>query len=313
MDIKVNLNRIKEMCGTVSYKKGSYFYRANKVTFNKYNFDLCEATVSGTEDFQVTIKKDAAGNLEAKCSCPSLANFQKDCQHVAAVLLSIHEHQRKGTIPDNIEDNTNVEELTKGFLSIFHDKPARTSAHQLHFEKREVLDVRFTCRPVQIENGHFLFGIELEVSHTKLKNIRTFLHDVKHGRKSALSSIFTYDPNLHCISKEADVIMQELIGVIQDERAFLEAFSSSFSPKDQTLLIPPSSWVRLASILTKTSLVSLEQGGHTFESLKIVDGPPPIQFAFEVMGADYQLAINGFDRMIVLNLYRSVLFEGKDL
>ena len=32
LNIKVNQKIIKEMCGTVSFKRGESFYRANKVT-----------------------------------------------------------------------------------------------------------------------------------------------------------------------------------------------------------------------------------------------------------------------------------------
>ena len=46
---------IKDMCGAVSFKRGDAFYRANKVTFKTYSPDGCEATVTGTEDFHVTI------------------------------------------------------------------------------------------------------------------------------------------------------------------------------------------------------------------------------------------------------------------
>lgn len=312
MDISISHHKIKEMCGTVSFKKGDYFYRANKVTFSQYSHDFCEASVSGTEDFQVTIEKDAAGKTDLKCSCPSLVNFQKHCQHIAAVLLSIQDYQRKGTVPDSLPvQSSNYDELTKGFLTVFNNRPARRSGHQLHFEKREVLDVMFTCRPVKMENGQFLFGMEIKVGNTKLKNIQTFLQDVRHGERSALSSVFTYDPSRHCFLKEDDLVIQELIGVIHYEKAFLEALSSSFSGDNESLLIPPSSWTRLAPLLTTTSLVRLKQDDQSFESLRMIDGPPPIQFTFEVKGTDYRLAIDGFDRMIVLNPYRSVLFDGK--
>ena len=92
------------MCGTVSFKRGDAFYRANKVTFEKYSPDGCEATVTGTEDFHVTIQKDENGGLHTKCSCPTLDSFQKDCQHIAAVLLSIYEHQRQGTSPIGLSE-----------------------------------------------------------------------------------------------------------------------------------------------------------------------------------------------------------------
>ena len=77
MDIKVNDKIIKEMCGTVSFKRGDSFYRANKVTFNQYSSDFCEATVNGTEDFHVTIEKDVTGDIGTNCSCPTLPNFQQ--------------------------------------------------------------------------------------------------------------------------------------------------------------------------------------------------------------------------------------------
>ena len=90
---------IKEMCGSVSFKRGEALYRANKVTVEQDLPDHCEATVTGLEDFQVTIEKDERGGFRTACSCPTLASYQKDCQHIAAVLLSIYEHQSKGTSP----------------------------------------------------------------------------------------------------------------------------------------------------------------------------------------------------------------------
>ena len=95
-EYKLNQKLIKEMCGTVSFKRGEAFYRANKVTVENYGPEGCEATVAGMEDFHVTIKKDEKGGLLTKCSCPALASFQMDCQHIAAVLLSIYELQRQG-------------------------------------------------------------------------------------------------------------------------------------------------------------------------------------------------------------------------
>ncbi|RSK46950.1 DEAD/DEAH box helicase [Bacillus canaveralius] len=315
MDIKVNHKMIKEMCGTVSFKRGDAFYRANKVTFSQYSPDFCEAIVNGTEDFQVTIEKDPTGDIQTKCSCPTLANFQKYCQHIAAVLLAIYEHQRQGTFPISVQgQQSNYGELTEGFMTIFNDRPTRTSGQQLHFEKREVLDVMFTCKPVSIGNGQYLFGMEAEVGHTKLQNIRDFLQDVKQGQHSALSPKFTYDPSLHCFLNESDAVIHQLIWVVQDEKAFIEALPnlSDYTASNQTLLIPPSSWAGLVPLLTKIPLVTLEHDGHSFESLRIVDGPPPIQFTFdEAEGDDYRLVIKGFDRMVVLNSYSSVLCDGQ--
>jgi uncharacterized Zn finger protein len=99
LNITLNQKRIKEMCGTVSFKRGDYFYQTNKVTFQQYLPDRCQAMVTGEEDFHVTIETGANHEILTECSCPKLASFTKDCQHIAAVLLAIHEHQQTGTIP----------------------------------------------------------------------------------------------------------------------------------------------------------------------------------------------------------------------
>ncbi len=36
------------------------------------------------------------------------------------------------------------------------------------------------------------------------ENIRDFLEQVKEGKPSLLSHLFTYDPSLHCFQKETD-------------------------------------------------------------------------------------------------------------
>ncbi|MDQ7862999.1 hypothetical protein RCO48_24110 [Peribacillus frigoritolerans] len=73
MDIKLNRKIIKDMCGAVSFKRGEAFHRANKVTFESYRHDGCEASVRGKEDFHVTIDVDAVGGFRTKCSCPALS------------------------------------------------------------------------------------------------------------------------------------------------------------------------------------------------------------------------------------------------
>jgi predicted nucleic acid-binding Zn finger protein len=125
LNMKLNPKIIKEMCGLVSFKRGEAFYRANKVIFENYSSDSCVAKVIGTEDFHVMVENDADGILHTKCSCPKLASFKKDCQHIAAVLLSIYEHQRLGTIPI-ITTHSNYStdnKLSDGLLTIFNEQP----------------------------------------------------------------------------------------------------------------------------------------------------------------------------------------------
>ncbi|WP_227937607.1 DEAD/DEAH box helicase [Alkalihalobacillus deserti] len=315
MEIKINHKMIKEICGTVSFKRGDSFYRSNKVTFNQYSPDSCEATVSGNVDFYVTIVKGETEDIQMKCSCPTLANFQKSCQHIAAVLLAIYGLQRQGTSLSTVQvEPSNYGELTEDFMSLFKDRPTRTSGHQLYFEKRKVLTVRFTSKPVLIGKDQYLLGMEVEIGNTKVQNIRDFLRNVKQGKPSEVSPAFTYDPNIHCFAIETDAVIHQLIRVIHDEKAFLEAmpYASDDTATNQILLIPSSSWEDLVPLLTKASFVSLMHDGHFFERFQLVEGTPPIQFTFEeTESADYQLTIKGFERMVVLNFYSAVLCDGK--
>ncbi|HZG70989.1 MAG TPA: SNF2 helicase associated domain-containing protein, partial [Chondromyces sp.] len=316
MNIKVNQKMVKERCGIVSFKKGEAFYRASKVEFEKYSGDRCEAIVTGAEDFSVMVEKDLFGDFHTTCSCPTLASFQKDCQHVAAVLLAICEHQRQGTTPaGSNEHQTDLftnKKLTEGLLTLFGNQPTRPSGHQLHFEKRQVLDAEFTCRLAAIGEGQQMFGIEVKVGSTYVQNIREFLEQVKGGRSCPLSSTFTYDSNLHCFQKETDAVIQQLIQVIHDEKMYRgeQLEHSRDNTRNQMLLIPASSWERLMPLLMEVPML-LTYEGSTFEGFCLSEGLLPLQFdVAETEGEDYQLKIRGLENLIVLDSYSSVLFDG---
>ena len=76
--------------------------------------------------------------------------------------------------------------------------------------------------------------------------------------------------------------------------------------------IPPSSFERLVPILESAPLVKLAYDGNTFDGFQLSGEPLPLQFDFtESEGKGYQLNIKGLHGMIVMNAYKSVLFEGK--
>lgn len=318
MNIKLNEKIIKEICGTVSFKKGDSFYRSNNVTFENYCPDGCKATVTGKEDFHVFIEKDESGGLRTKCSCPALASYKMDCQHIAAVLLSIYEHQRHGTIPigpgGENSDSSTSQALTEELLTLFNDQPKRSAGQQLHFEKRQVLDAEFICKPVNIGKGRYLFGIEVKIGQTNVRNIRGFLEHVKKGLSSLLSNSFIYDPSLHCFQNETDAVIQQLIQVIHDEKAYIDEISEKSGDVwgKHILIIPPSSWDRLFPILEKAALVKVMYDANNYEGLRLSNEPLPLQFQFDAgEGKGYLLKIRGLNRMVIMNSYRSVLFEGK--
>ncbi|THE14977.1 helicase SNF [Bacillus timonensis] len=313
MDIKINRKMIKEKCGTVSFKRGDAFYRTNKVTFTESGPDQCKAIVKGTEDFHVNIEKNINGKLEATCTCPTLANFDKDCQHIAAVLIAIHEQQSQEPIEFSTTTRSKNENLTSDFMTLFLNRPTRSSGHQLHFEKREVLDARFIFQPVKVADDQILFDVEIEIDQIKIHDIRTFLKGVKQGEQSEISSHFIYDPNLHCFLDEADNLLHQLVKVTEDEKIFLDMITghSNYKGSPKTLLIPPSSWKGLIPLFSKCPFVFLQYNGQFYEGLQIVQEPPPLHFSFEEGEEnDYLLRIQGFNRMSILKSYHTVLSDG---
>lgn len=312
MDVKIKHKLIKEMCGTVSFKRGDAFYRTNKVLLTDYGSNKCKAIVKGAEDFHVTIEKNGQGKLETTCSCPSLANFDKECQHIAAVLIAIHEQQNQEPLAfDEIQTSTN-EKLTNDFMTLFTNRPLRSSGHQLHFEKREVLNVRFTCKPVKVSNEQVLIGLEIGIEQMGVHDIRRFLEDIKQGKPSFISEQFSYDPNLHCFLYEVDTLLHQLIKVTEDEKVYFEVNSLDDLETREVLLIPPSSWKVLVPLLSKCPSVYIENNGNTYEGPQIEEEPPPLHFSFEEgQESGYQLTIQGFNRMSILKSYHIVLSDGR--
>ncbi|MFC4022213.1 SNF2 helicase associated domain-containing protein [Oceanobacillus longus] len=315
MNTKLNQKIIMDRCGAVSFKRGEAFYRNNKVTFESYSPEQVVATVSAAEEFHVTIIKDGRrSDLRAACSCPTLASFNKDCQHIAAVLLAINDHQRHGTAPLVTAKVEPTDKLTQGLFTLFEDKPARSSGHQLHFENRTVLDVEFLCKPVHIGQEDYMFGMELTVGATKIMNIREFLKKVQQGSQTALTITTTYDPSLHCFQTEADAVMQQLIQVVWDEQAYMDSLPEdhNFKSRSEMLLVPPSSWLRIEPKLTKAPSVKLLHGGNTYNGLQVVDTALPLRFLFsESEKNGYQLEIQGLQSMLLLYAYRTALMDGK--
>ncbi|AZU60644.1 DEAD/DEAH box helicase [Neobacillus mesonae] len=301
MNINLTHKRIKEMCGTVSFKRGDYFYHAKKVKFEEYSSGRCQAMVIGEEKFHVTIEAGAGGEIFAECTCPKLASFEKDCQHIAAVLIAIYEQQQKGMTPEIANQS-----LTQGLMTIFDEKPVRSSGHQLHFEKRAVLDVVFSCKPVPAGDGRNIIGIKMNVADAEVDPIRPFLEHVKNGTRDALTNSFTYDPSQHCFQNDTDAVIQQLIQVMQDEKLYGQA------GQGQMLQIPSTSWERILPLLLRAPNVKLKYDGKTYEGFRVTDDALPLQFEFTGFeGKGYQLRVSGFDRLLILESYNSVLYDGK--
>ncbi|GKU82174.1 DEAD/DEAH box helicase [Niallia sp. NCCP-28] len=295
MNIKLTQKIIKELCGDISFKRGDSFYRNNKVLVEEYDEHHCLAIVKGAEDFYVTITKDKNGAMETECSCPKLASFDRDCQHIAAVLLEIMDYQRAGISPSKKRDK---EGLSEGFMQLFTDSSNRKSGHLRHFENRQVMKTEFICRFMQTQKKESSFFIKIIINKITIQDIQAFLQHIKRGKAYSISPFFTFDQGQHCFSTKADKIMHEL--------SLLKAGNQK-----EWLLIPPASWNKIVALLADAPNVILQYGKDTYNGLKVSSKLPPLQFDFMQTNNRHQLSIKGLENITILPNYQSVLVNGQ--
>jgi uncharacterized Zn finger protein len=75
---------IKDMVGATIYSRGVAYFKSGAVEDIAYtNATTLEATVSGSDDYEVVIMLDGNGEIQTDCDCP----YYDICKHIAAVLL----------------------------------------------------------------------------------------------------------------------------------------------------------------------------------------------------------------------------------
>ncbi|AWE08213.1 helicase SNF [Lysinibacillus sp. 2017] len=313
MDIHLSHKKIKDLCGAISFKKGQTFYQTGKVKFQKDTETHCEATVKSTEDFHVRVENDAFGMFNTSCSCPTLGDFSKSCQHIAAVLIAIYEQNKhKSTLKEKQNIDLSTHDIQNSFLSIFEDTKIRTSRHQRHFEERQVLQVEFMITPIEFTKEETLFGLQLKVNGVAIEAIRDFLMSVKQGESYKLQRNISYNPQQHCFSIEHDALLQELVKVARDEAFYLEtALENDFQLPDEALFIPPSAWAGIAPLFMKIENISLFYNNDLYSVIKFFQDPPPLRFYVEESEQEYVMHVKGFEQSILFQGYQAVLLDGK--
>ncbi|WP_053363113.1 DEAD/DEAH box helicase [Bacillus sp. FJAT-27251] len=324
MDIKINEHIIRELCGSVSFKRGERFYRSNKVEFKSYSNGFAEAFISGSEDFFVTVSTLDEGRFSVSCSCPKLSSYPKECQHSAAVLLSVLDHQRLGSVPE-LRSETGMEtavhgdsdsaaaegNLAEGLLSLFGQKPSRAPrVERQYFENRQVIKPTFVFKAVSV-GGHHMIGTKIMLGGIAVKDIRQTLASIKNGEISVLSLSSSFDPALHCFDRISGAVIQQLIQVLADETRFLSEQHTYFKPQQDTLIIPPSSWRIIINLLPHTPSVKLDYRDCLTDGLKIVKDRLPLEFMF-LRNEDNSglLRVKGMGDLLLLDAYEQVLAEG---
>ena len=83
----------KRLFSSTIWRRGENYYRGWRVSNLDYDqdSDMCEADVSGEDDYHVTIWLDNGEVLDMECDCP-YASGGSNCKHMAAVLMEMEEN-----------------------------------------------------------------------------------------------------------------------------------------------------------------------------------------------------------------------------
>ncbi|MDG5472293.1 DEAD/DEAH box helicase [Jeotgalibacillus sp. ET6] len=316
MNIRLNKKIIKENCGTVSFSRGEAFYRSNKVHIKRYSDTACEAVVSAKEEFYVTINQNGSG-YEASCSCPTLASYDKDCQHTAAVLLWMLEEEKKGSqaLPESITtEPSDRHELTEGLMTLFTGEASRGSGQQPHFETRKKIEVHFILSPIAVKKGENLIAVEAKIEDAPVKEIRAFLQHVKERTPFSVSSTVIYDTSEHYFDPVSDAVISQLVDALKDDTLNNDSLYQNMANTAGTHLmaIPPSAWKAIKPSLLKSPDVTLVYRNKTVQGLQVSDDRLPLQFVLTKSEDErYQLAINGMHELVLMQPYFAVIADGE--
>jgi len=341
MTFRLTHKEIKQLCGQTAFKKGEAYHQAGHVTFTHGDADDCRhtytamVTVNRNDAYQVHVDiADDNGNVKAVCTCPTLLSYKNYCQHIAAVLLSVHDMFQVGVSASDFiappevrtggelsEGSAGDRQLTDGILSLFNDSPQFLpfSQGRFGFDTRVAIDLKIACGPVLNDAQKYRFGIAISVGLKRLhgvQKIREFLNCIQQREPYVVSKNFTYDGNHHYFQSKDDAVIQSLIQIYQNEQIYSETSSNrqahrSNRDSQRLLVVPPSAWETLQPLLAQAPLVKFEHRDTAFSGISLLNDPISLHFELtEGTHEDYQLHIRGLDEMTVMESYGMVVTEG---
>ncbi|WP_419875351.1 SNF2 helicase associated domain-containing protein [Candidatus Pristimantibacillus sp. PTI5] len=210
--------------------------------------------------------------------------------------------------------------LAASMLGLFGSRPIRSSGSRLLIDTRTALEVEISCKLHPFGYRKFMFGIELKIGPKRLyivQRIREFLEKAEQRKPFVFSKHFTYDPSIHCFQPEDDAVIRQLYQIYHHEllvRQSANRFYQAETPAsgERMLLVPPFSWGSLLPLLMAAPSVQLHIGNHTFHGITVSDEAIPLHFAFDqAAGEGYQLDIQGFEQITLMEEYELVITEGR--
>lgn len=317
----IQKSEIEEMFQPDVYRRGREYYFQGRV--GKLNYDpvsgICQTFVQGNDSYLVRVNiQDFPRNLAMYCDCPAF-DQHFECKHVVAAMFEICNKEAEIVNAGGFSAEKKYD-AAQGLLYLTGTLSGHESIHGMH---KEHLKVEFLC---DFTNPYALF-VELKAGVDRLYVVRDagdFIRSVREGKEYFFTKKFTYSPDDHMIDPEDLEVLDELYGIIENERLYAEGvrygqYSPSIYSTARSVMIPPSFFPPLLKKMTSRALTG-KSGSKEFKQVTIADGPLPFHYELgKSEERDLELLLPHADHIIHSRPYElvfldgQVYFPGKDL
>lgn len=277
---------IKERCGELSYKYGERLWKKGNVQLTFLDQQIV-GTVRTTEAFHITVTYRNNKIENTTCSCPKLGSYTLDCQHIAAVLIGIHE--------------TGQPEADGPSLTGKSEKKFR---HRGYFESRQSIPVHFYLRITEKS----ALQMAIQIDGIFAEDIALFLDALKQGTSFQVTEDNFYDAAKFYFDDNSNQVLEQLIQAYDDQ----QMIGGAFSNKTRWITIPTTAWERMEKVLHSTSLVSLYRKGNEHHKLPLtfLDALPAFSFRIHQTGENYSIEFRERIMTLFLLPYQLIYQKG---
>ena len=263
-----------------TYDRGMTYYRRGRVKSLKFNRKkiVIEGRVEGTRGYSVYAAFDKSGDvIETGCSCPAARKYWGYCKHRVALLLTIMEHDKRGSF-DAILSKKHLD-IQRG-ASILFDY--FESAYQMDSRNPISLDITYEVNIDNRGSNPIAGFLSLKIGENRLyvvRNIQKLLETLEAGKPLVFGKNFTYNPMIHEFNPVDEKLIRFLLEIHEVHGAIEDAsyYSTKGIFEGRKLMLTNSLTIRFLEIMEERTF-RLIVGSKTLEEVEIVKEDLPISF-----------------------------------
>ncbi|HZJ58503.1 MAG TPA: SNF2 helicase associated domain-containing protein, partial [Clostridia bacterium] len=277
----IDTDAIREECFLPStFQRGRTYYRQRRVKSLKLNPKdmIIEGTVKGTRTYSVSAAFDYDGDLvETGCDCPATDRYWGPCKHIVALLLTIMEHDARGSFDGLIQEKKPTPTRSASRIFDFFGQMGQ-------WEKKKTVSMEVTYEANDnLEREDIPAGfLYLKIGETRLyvvRNIPNLLKAYRDGEALVFGKNFTYDPAVHTLCS-ADKRLLDFMTEIYEVQGLIDSASyyrTSGLFSDRRLALTDATAKRFFSA-SEGRRFNLMHKGTTYKNIEITDEDLPISF-----------------------------------